>query len=102
MKKALVEESTLILELRKVLWNKKEQVHNTVVQAEGLLSAKTQDATKYLDAIVKELATIKEEALPAFNPEWFPTVWRVYMAYGPSLENPHGHGETSGYLPRAC
>jgi hypothetical protein len=86
----------LMLELRKVLWEKKAQerkdgrqtradtkleeakkVHNTVAQAEGLLSAKTQDATKYLDEVVNELATIKAEALPEFEPEWFPTVWRA-------------------------
>ncbi len=99
-----------MLELRKVLWNKKAQelkdgrqtraetkleeaqkVHNTVEQAEGLLSAKTQDATKYLDEVVNELPTIKAEVLPEFDPEWFPTVRRAYMAYGPSLENPHVH-----------
>ncbi len=77
-------------------------MHNTVEQAKGLLSAKTQDTTKYLDEVVNELATIKVEALPVFDPEWFSTVWRAYMAYGPSLENLHGHG---GFLsPRngAC
>ncbi len=48
------------------------------------------------------METISAEALPEFDPEWFPTLWGAYLAFGPSLENPHGHG---GFLsPRngAC
>ena len=33
---------------------------------------------------------------------WFPTLWRAYLAYGPSLENPHGHGGVISPRNGAC
>ena len=111
----------LMLALRQVLWNKKSQElkngrklraetkvhdaakgHKAIMQTVGLMSEKVQEAATYLEDAVKEMETISAEALPEFDPEWFPTLWRAYLAFGPSLENPHGHG---GFLsPRngAC
>ncbi len=32
------------------------------------------------------------EELPEFDAEWFPSVWRAYIEFRPSMENPHGNG----------
>ena len=64
--------------------------HKAIVQTEGLISEKVQEAATYLEDTVKEMETISTEALPEFDPQWFPTLWRAYLAFGPSLENPRG------------
>jgi hypothetical protein len=100
-----------MLQLRKVLWAKKAQelkdgrakraevkvqeakkVQAVVLQDVGMLSERFQVAKANMEQAEKEMDTIKAEALPDFEPDWYPTLWRAYMAYGPSMEDPHGHG----------
>ena len=30
--------------------------------------------------------------MPEFDQDWYPTLWRAYRSFGPSDEQPHGHG----------
>jgi hypothetical protein len=70
-----------------------KKINNSALQEEGLLSERVQATTTHFNNAVKEMEIIRAEAFPDFDPEWFPT--RAYMAFGPSLDDPHGHG---GYL----
>ena len=42
-----------------------------------------------------ELEAVKAEEDPVFEIDWFPTLWRSYLVFGPSLDDPHGHGVSS-------
>eukprot|EP00291_Cryptomonas_curvata_P001546 CAMPEP_0172178108 /NCGR_PEP_ID=MMETSP1050-20130122/15834_1 /TAXON_ID=233186 /ORGANISM="Cryptomonas curvata, Strain CCAP979/52" /LENGTH=420 /DNA_ID=CAMNT_0012850753 /DNA_START=16 /DNA_END=1274 /DNA_ORIENTATION=+ len=101
----------LMLELRKLLWTKKanelkeikvQRAETKVQEAkkaneaaeleDGLLAATTLMTAAQVNGAVKELEIAKAEDLPVFDPDWFPTLWRTYMNFGPSLDEPHGHG----------
>jgi hypothetical protein len=34
----------------------------------------------------------KNDDLPDFDDVWHPTLWRAYKAFGPTREEPFGHG----------
>jgi hypothetical protein len=101
----------LMLQLRKLLWIKKAQelkevrvqraetkmqdakkANEAAAQEEGILSATALTTSALVDVAAKELENVKAEELLEFDPEWYPTVWRAYIAFGPSLDDPHGHG----------
>ncbi len=44
-----------------------------------------------MSSALKDLDSAKAEEVPEFDPDWFPTLWRAYMAFGPTLEDRHGH-----------
>ena len=118
----------LMLELRKILWAKKAlelkdgkvkvkdgRVKDAIKQRDaardehGLVSPIYLSAEDRLKSAVMELEAVKAEEVPAFETDWFPTLWRSYLVFGPSLDDPHGHGGflspqnggclTSGPLP---
>ena len=69
----------------------------------GLLSPTELSVKKLFDEATASLQKAKDEALPEFDPDWYPTLWRSYMAFGPSEQQPHGHGgfhspHTGAYL----
>ena len=57
-----------------------------------MLSENTQVAQKALDTSLKDLQNAKTEELSDFDDAWYSTLWRSYRAFGPSEEQPHGHG----------
>jgi hypothetical protein len=78
-------------------------------QEDGLLSARALMAAAQVEGAIKERDIAKAEELAVFDLEWFPTLWRTYTVFGPTLDNPHGHAGflslqngacvTSGQLP---
>ncbi len=103
-----------MLELRKILWAKKAQelkdgkvkakdgkVKDAIKQRDAAkndqcnLSPTFQTAEDRLKSAVMELEAINAEEVPVFETDWFPTLWRSYLVFGPSLDDPHGHGVLS-------
>ena len=101
----------LMQELRQKLYAKKNQelkdgridrIQKKVLQSTrileetqkstGLISEKSQVAQKALDAALTDLEHARNEELSDFDDAWYPTLWRAYRAFGPSEEQPHGHG----------
>ena len=93
----------LMLELRKKLFAKKAKelkdagidraetkVHQYSLSLEdekekGCILSDTYLATKKLfDEAESSLQKAKDEALPEFDQDWYPTLWRSYRAFGPS------------------
>jgi hypothetical protein len=101
----------LMLELRKKLFAKKakelkdsgvdraeKRVQELLISLEqeqekaGLLSETYLSRKKIVDEAETSLQKVKDEAMPEFDPDWYPTLWRAYRAFGPSESQPHGHG----------
>jgi hypothetical protein len=101
----------LMEDLRKTLFTKKalelkedkikraekkvQGAHAAVEQAQtihGPDSQEYQAEQVKRDCALRDLQIAKDEEPAEYDAAWYPTLWKAYTAFGPSMESPHGHG----------
>ncbi len=72
-----------------------QSTHAAVENAEknhGLDSGDYQAEQVKRDCALRDLQIAKDEETAEYDAAWYPTLWKAYTEFGPSMESPHGHG----------
>ena len=81
----MIEQRKKVQELSIALEKEKEKAG---ILSETYLSTKK----KLVDEAQTCLQKAKDEAMPEFDQDGYPTLWRAYRSFCSSDEQPHGHG----------
>jgi hypothetical protein len=69
-----------------------KKVHDADVKQNGFSSAGTSASAALFQVADNELLPAKLGTCLRVELDWFPTLWRSCISFGPSMDNPNGHG----------